>query len=317
MWELVISAWKGWLEYTTKGKFAALLLAVLLFLWLRQKKEQKLLLFYTSLMAVLCIFPVSGGLLMLYQTKFYDYQWIWALVPVTLMIAFGATVFLTEYWENYGKKGRLDKAVVTLMVLAAILLCGSVGNSQWEEEAVLTKSERTAEILEELKTFGEGGEICLWAPEEIMEYARAVDGDVKLLYGRNMWDKGLNAYSYDSYGEEQVDCYLWMTAAEDNGELEAVLEQAVEEGKVEADGADMVQQAAEEGKSEADGTAVAQQAGGKRLLSGIDCARTAAGLGVNRILLPANMREEAVRQIETALGVQARELDGYYLFVLR
>lgn len=300
MWELLTNAWKGWLEYTTGGKLAALLLAVLLFLWLRQKKEQKLLLCYTSLMAVLCIFPVSGGLLMLYQTKFYDYQWIWNLVPVTLMIAFGATVFLTEYWKNYGKKGRLSKIAVTLFTLAVILLCGSSGSAKWEEQAVLEKSERTAEVLEALKAYGENGEICLWAPQEIMEYARAVDGNVKLLYGRNMWDEGLNAYSYDVYLEERVDCYLWMRAAEDNGELEAVVEQAVTAGETEADGADE-----------------AKQANKKKLLSGVDCANTAVKLGVNRILLPGNMQEEAVQQLENALGVQAGELDGYYLFVLQ
>lgn len=278
MWELLSNAWKGWLEYTTHGKFAALLLAVLLFLWLcRREREHRLLVFYTTLMTILCIFPVSAAVLMLYQTKFYDYQWIWNLVPVTVMIAFGATVFLTEYWESYHKKQGLNKWAVTFLVLAAILLCGSVGNAKWEEQAVLSKSGEAASVVEALKASSEGEEICLWAPHEIMEYARAADGSVKLPYGRNMWDKALNAYSYDTYSQERVDCYQWMEAAEETGEL----------------------------------------ASGKEQLSGEECVRTAMKLGVNRLLLPKNMQQEAVEQLENALGVQARELAGYYYFVLQ
>ncbi len=237
---------------------------------------------------------------MMYQTRFYDYQWIWNLVPVTLVIAFGATVFITEYWESY-KKERFNKAAVTLLVFVVILLCGSAGNAEWEKHAVLAESEETAEVLELLSAYGEGEEICLWAPQEVMEYARAVDGGVKLLYGRNMWEKWLNAYSYDTYCEEQVDCYLWMTLAEENGELEVLAEQASERIKSE-----------EEMSTEGTG----QRLNGKKLLSGADCAKNAAALGVNRILLPGNMNRDALQQVESALGVQSRELAGFYLFVL-
>ena len=97
MRELLRNAWLGWQNYTDDGKLAALLLAALLFLWLRNKKvSQKGFLSYAVLMTACCIFPVTAVLLMLYQTKFYDYQWIWSLVPVTPVIAWGITEFLTE-----------------------------------------------------------------------------------------------------------------------------------------------------------------------------------------------------------------------------
>ena len=38
MRELLRNAWLGWQNYTDDGKLAALLLAALLFLWLRNKK---------------------------------------------------------------------------------------------------------------------------------------------------------------------------------------------------------------------------------------------------------------------------------------
>lgn len=284
MWELLTNAWKGWMEYITGGKFAALLIAALLFLWIFREKAQKQLLYYTSLMTALCIFPVSSAFFMKYQTAFYDYQWIWSLVPVTLTIAFGATVFLTKYWEGYEKR-RFNKLFATLFVCAAILLCGSAGAIGWKEQALSEKSENAAKVLKLLDADKEDGEICLWAPREVMEYARAVDGSVKLLYGRNMWDKWLNAYSYDVYKEQHIECYLWMEAACESGELESLAGQ--------------------------------EHTNGEKLLSGIDCARAAQGLGVNRILLPENMQKEALLQIEKALGVQARELGGYYLLVLQ
>ena len=75
-------AWLGWKSFISNGKLAALLLAALIFLWYNRKQVERKLLVYTSVMAVCCILPVTAVVLMGYQTKFYDYEWIWSLVPL-------------------------------------------------------------------------------------------------------------------------------------------------------------------------------------------------------------------------------------------
>ena len=127
MTELFRNAGLGWAGYKGSGKMAALLLAALLFWWLAEKeKKQRTLLLYTSVAVVCCILPVTAALLMLYQTKFYDYEWIWSMVPVTAATAYGFTLFLAGHWKE--AKGNWRRGLpVTLLLLLAVLLCGSLG----------------------------------------------------------------------------------------------------------------------------------------------------------------------------------------------
>ena len=61
MLELLTNAWQGFEQYRSGGKYIALLLTVLLFLWFgRKENKQKVLLIYTTLVTVMCIFPVSA-----------------------------------------------------------------------------------------------------------------------------------------------------------------------------------------------------------------------------------------------------------------
>ena len=137
MTELLRNAWMGWQDYTEDGKLVALLLAVLLFLWLTGKgKKQGTLVLYSSLAVFCCILPVPAVFLMLYQTKFYDYEWIWSLVPLTGMTAYGITVFLTEYGTEAGREKGHRNIAVPFLLLAAILLSGDMGNTaeEWDRQ---------------------------------------------------------------------------------------------------------------------------------------------------------------------------------------
>ena len=65
------------------------------------------------------------------------------------------------------------------------------------------------EVLKSVKKLHDG-ELCLWAPREILAHAREFDGSVQLIYGRNMWDITLNGYTYDTYTDGLRDIYVWM-----------------------------------------------------------------------------------------------------------
>ena len=199
MGELLKNALLGWQAYITPGKLPVLLAVELLFCWLTGRKlGQKALVCYMGAMACVCVFPVTAVLLMVYQTKFYDYQWIWSTVPLTVVTAYGAVEILGSISEPW-KRENLKKSIPGVFVLLAILfLCSGFGQEPVNPGEEIRERNRAEKVLAELPA--EKG-ILLWAPADILEYARAEDSSVILLYGRNMWDKWLDAYSYDTYPE--------------------------------------------------------------------------------------------------------------------
>ncbi len=216
MTELLKNAWLGWRDFTSTGKLAALLLVSLLFLWIYYKKIcGKNFLVYTSLAAGMCMLPVMAMLLMLYQTKFYDYEWIWSIVPVTAMIAFAGTVFIAEYLEELAEGDKKKKLAAIVLLLGVLVLCSGLGERSWDSEKEAAERNAAQELLRELKERMGQQQICLWAPGEVLEYAREVDGEVQLLYGRNIWDASLNAYAYDAYSQELLELMYWMEDEEE------------------------------------------------------------------------------------------------------
>lgn len=296
MAELFRNAGLGWTDYVRSGKLAVLLLASLLFLWFgRKHREQRELLRYTTIMTLCCILPVTAVFLMLYQTRFYDYEWIWSLVPVTGMTAYGITVFLTEYGAETGREKGHRNIAVLFLVLAAILLSGDMGNTAEEWDRQRTEKAQAQAVLERLREEYSGGDICLWAPREILEYARETDGSLRLPYGRNMWDLSLNGYAYDTYEESTVRMYQWMEWVGETGRP------------------DMKVQIPQEDAGSYEGSGRKQTERTVRLEESVDHALE---MGVNCILISENAGLDAVKRMEKTLGIKARLLEGYYFFKL-
>ncbi len=242
MGEYLHNAWSGWLGYTSAGKLAVLFLALTAYLVLGRglKGPRARLVFYGGITAVLCILPVTAAILMKYQTLFYDYQWIWSLVPVTAVIALGGTVFLREQWKTGGGYRTFGRNVLlTLLCVGTLVLCSNPDGADKGVRASAQERAQAAAVLERAREVC-GDDFCLWAPQEILEYVRELDGSVRLLYGRNMWDEALNAYSYDVYSEDIKALYLWMEHLRDYGAeiSEAELREQVQKGF--ASGADCI-----------------------------------------------------------------------------
>lgn len=227
MMELLRNARTGWYAFNTSGKIAALLLISLLFLWIYYKKvKQKSFLVYTTAAAVCCIVPVTAAVLMLYQTRFYDYEWIWSVVPLTAMVGYAATVFITDTLKKITEGNRKKETAVILLLVGTLILCSGLGAGSHEFMAKQAEREQAQELLEEVEKRMEDRELYLWAPREITEYAREYNGGIKLLYGRNMWDASLDAYAYDTYSQELLDLDCWMRNEEEkisDGECAEIL----------------------------------------------------------------------------------------------
>lgn len=278
MTELLENAWTGWLQFTGDGKLAAVLLSSLLFLWLCGKwKDQKTLFVYTAVMTLCCIVPMSAVLLMVYQTRFYDYEWIWSFVPLTVVASWGCTLVLDRFWPDFELRQLRHGLPVAILLAAVFLLCGGMGYQAFDKAGEREERARAEEVLAQV-TERQEGEVYLWAPREILEYARAVDGSIRLLYGRNMWENSLDAYAYDVYDPKIRALYLWMENMDETGE--AVTKDGQQEEAV---------------------------------FSGKDCMDIAAAWGVNCILLPGGLMPETVKSMADALGGSVYPLEDYYL----
>ncbi len=289
MTELLRNAWQGWLSLSASGKLVGALIAVLLtcFFWKLGEGRQKTLRGYAAVMAVLCICPLSAAALMLWQTSFYDYEWIWILVPVTGMTACGVVLVLEKI--RNGTWRRMQKLLAGAMILCLLLLCGGYHEPQW---AVRDLARERKEISAVLKTVQAetGKEIVLWAPREVIAQARSLAPEIRLLYGRNMWQGHLNAFSYDGYDQDRRDLYVWMIMIGRYGKLDVPVATDIE----------IVGERLE--------------AGGQ--MEGLSCVRKAAALGVNRILLPGNMSGEALDTLRTELPARVEQVGNYWLIYL-
>ncbi len=291
MSELMYNAGEGWRAFNTNGKLMVLFLAAILFLWFGTQNYRKgaagRLLTFACVVGACCILPVTAAVFMSYQTRFYDYQWIWCLVPVSILTAYGCVVFLVQLKEDTGKK---TFAVATAMLLVIFFLCGNLGHSVWEQEEEKENRIRAEAVLGEVMQQLGDTDACLWAPEEILEYARSYNGEIRLLYGRNMWDAALGAYSYDTYDEMRVKLYCWMER-----------EDARPVNVLGGDQAAYEEEMAVETLTERD------------IATYLDFARSQ---GVNVILLANTLPEEELRAVTAYLSVAPMAVADYYLYVL-
>lgn len=289
MTELIKNAWLGWQTYTDHGKLPALLLAALLFVWLgRRYREHKTFFLYAAVVTVCCIFPLTAALLMLYQTRFYDYQWIWSLVPMTPVIAYGISEFLTDAAGGTREKITAGFAGLCASAIAVIFLCGGLGEEIWDVREDSEARAGCVEVLAAVRDRADQDNVCLWAPREIMEYARTFDENIRLVYGRNMWDQALNAYSYDVYAQKTRDLYLQMCSLEDTGTFTAPSETTAD-----PEGA---QDAAVPWEPEAVfGSALAQD--------------------VSCIVLPGDTEPEILSRAQDFFDTEAFEVRDYYVMI--
>ena len=328
MLELLNNAWNGWGNYIFYGKYPALLLLVLVVFWFfSDRKKEPVLLGYTTVMTVCCICPLTAALLMQYQTKFYDYQWVWSYVPLTIVVALAGTLVLGHCRElnagcdkqGNGREKLIAKAKVpaaALMIVVLILLCGRMTDpltnvkTDWQqaesaEPVVKAIAETVGKVNVSEEAVAEESAaketVVLWAPKEIMAAVRIYRPDIQLLYGRDLWDASLGAYTYDTYTQVEDDLCQWMHCTGVFGTIDGY---------------------------RLDGT----------VLDGKTCVEQALKLGVNCIVVPNVMTQEACAELteileaalvlsdvqndaegtaqiqsESAL-VQMSQLEAYYIF---
>lgn len=173
--------------------YLALFLVVILYMY-AAKEEKSILFKYGVLSAVLVLFPLTGWLIDKYFQGFYESKaWQW-LIPVWGIIAYAAVELYAKQYE------KRKKYWIIPSVCLVILLSGFLTHSYLPEKETSHKGE-ISDIYDLLLSEGDECQISLVAPKEIMEGARAYDGRLLTVYGRDIWEKDLDYAFYGNYEE--------------------------------------------------------------------------------------------------------------------
>ncbi len=287
MAELFKRVQEGYTQYITYGKYLVLVFAALIYLWNQKKEKTKPLLLYGICSLFLVIFAPTAMALVKYQTYYYDYPWLFGLVPVTILIAWGAVCFLMECRKTAAesKSGKKIGILSVVLLLGILFLCGNMTGSVNGKKKSANEAEQALQSTEEILSLvheksANADNICIWGPKEALEYMRAVDPAVTLLYGRTMWEPSLGGYTYDTYSEEQNALYQWMEDLVQNAENAGTAEMVVQDAAPE-EGAEL---------QEAEQTAYLEAADAY--------FKTAFSWGVTCIVLPENTADVLMLQLE-------------------
>ena len=67
--------------------------------------------------------------------------------------------------------------------------------------------------VEEYRQQNEMETVLLWAPQDIMKYARVYSGNIYLLYGKDLWLESMDSQMHQIYEEWQREAYIYMENA--------------------------------------------------------------------------------------------------------
>ena len=219
-WNLAVS---GFAEFITEYKYLALIIGFMLYGYaFRERYKSRMqrgFWLYGTAMIILLMFPVTGMFFLIYQTRFYDYGWVWGIVPLTAVLAVGIVELVLEQLRPEAVIGgaRLKekwvlpaRACALLAALGLLFMLGNQGRQQQVSEEERQTRRSSGEILQYLEEQALLQDRVLWAPKDIMQYMRSHNGEVILFYGRDMWDAKAGAYDYEAYEDAEVACYNWI-----------------------------------------------------------------------------------------------------------
>lgn len=221
-------------SFVEDGQFLMLFMVALLLLWLAGDENRKEFRQFALVMLLILLCPISAKLLLVYQTRFYGYEDLWELLPVTALLAYGLVMAsmkiiaarAKEYgrWKAEPKRKEYSYEIFMTLVLTALLfLCGTLTPAK----AVTVKASGMDGIpgdVKEVLVLLDGRDeeqITILAPDEIAAWARIYDGDILLPYGRSLWEPELAAYTYDTYTEDMQELHAWVNGSLPLLEIEA------------------------------------------------------------------------------------------------
>lgn len=199
---------QGMVEYFTVNKLLAVCFAILLYEFFVHEKLS-VFMKYTLVALLLVLIPPVAVVLLVYQPAIYEYGYIWTIVPVVAVVSYAGVRF---FWDMLGgmEKGGRGRYLIGALVVCGLLFLS--GNREHLQTVSLQEAELRSGYEQVGESLSEG--TVLWGPKDLMQWVRRGNGDVKLVYGLDMWDATAAAYDGDAYSTELIAAYEWMQMVE-------------------------------------------------------------------------------------------------------
>lgn len=185
-----------------QGKYTGLFLLALLFLGLVSKdysgrKGKKLALYAFIQLCVIGFVPLLFLILKVtgFGANYWEYLWT---LPILGVVSYAAVELCAMQKEKKAFWGAV-MACLILIVLSGTVLPFKADAPKWKYAN--RNVEKVLKIVSLQKELCDG-ELLLLAPEEILETARAYDGGIRLIYGKDMWDSRANTSVADEYPQD-------------------------------------------------------------------------------------------------------------------
>lgn len=195
------------------GKYLALFCLALLIIWLlgRERRGQAgdvLLAYGIISLAVIIFSPILYFLLQKWKIGVEYQVYLW-LLPILIVTAYAAVLLSTSMEQRAGLDGEKKK----WLCVAACIFVTSMSGTVLPYTSAATKlkyvDQNAAAAIEAViaqKEFVEGP-VVLAAQQEIVERIRSYDGEILLLYGKDMWMEDANTAVADVYPQDYVYLY--------------------------------------------------------------------------------------------------------------
>ncbi len=225
--KMVVEYWNlaldGFAEWITAYKYLAPIIGFMLYGYAYRERykgrKQREFWLYGLIVIALLMVPVTAIFFLIYQTRFYDYGWVWSMAPLTAILAWGVVELVFEQLTPEtiiggerlnGKRIVPIRLCALLAAFAVFFMLGNQGRLQQTSEEELQARESSEEILQYMEAQALLQNTILWGPKDIMQYMRSHNGEVTLFYGRDMWDAKSGAYDYEAYEDAEIACYNWI-----------------------------------------------------------------------------------------------------------
>ncbi len=193
-----------------EGSYFILMLAALYILYRINEKKNQWYIYYILLTQVLVVMnPVVVMILSKAFPVLASYSTFMLLTPVLMVVPFAVAELLEKSKDD--KQGL----VWLLMVAIVIGLSGNLFGLYTSEARGLTSTTEQREVIRQLEELQQEQSLFVIADESILPFIRTDAPSVEMLYGRDLYQPGMDLGIVDMYGEELLGLYEAMKNPED------------------------------------------------------------------------------------------------------
>lgn len=194
----------------------ALFLAGLIALWnqkFRGEQQHGYLFWYGTIALLVVISPVFLMLVSRFLPELTtDHMMLWILPVVPVILITGVNAF--PFCRTKKERILFLAAFLAIMLLAGTTAYTKNQNKIIENAEYIPDSELEMIVkVEEYRQQNGMGTVLLWAPQDIMQYARIYSGNIYLLYGKDLWLGSMDSQMHQIYEEWQRNAYVYMENA--------------------------------------------------------------------------------------------------------